>query len=1154
MAERPSLPEVDITDIKGLFTKPNPESLGPNQLRSFENGELFSTYSGVRRVRGNKPLLNEVYQESGVTLPIAWVRMYKFPDLNGQLHRDVLFAGGTTIQKLNSDGSTTQLASGLQSGLDRTTSQLDQNMFIAGQNPFLIGDHDRMMKYTGSQILNWGIVPPGSNETVIETFADPLSFTVTAGNIYAESVVTWDGDSIQLQDLTGGPYSVQVNKATYNFDLPNDGAGNADIPNRMAIHIFVDPLYYDSLASTTSFYILVNSNVAPLTNYYEFDLKVGDLIPGWNVFPMDFTTAKKSVAPPTPTGIKRLDIFVSSTVPIQGIYFDRWVLYDRGTPSLSLIQSVQTAYAYDDVPGFQIDSFNAVGNWTASGGGSLSQDLVTYREGTASMALTTGNNNTTTITNNNAGAGLNLAAWNTMSQITFWLYMPSIGSDIVPTSISLKLINGTAGGGTDYLTFTLQNYWNSNWSTIQWVSLAFSSNIPHIGVATGGTWNPAGAINRIEITLNFGSSAVRPGLRFDNLYAFQHGFTSNGGNILTQDNSVVNPSPPTSTHSVKATKLDPNTTQLVVYKKGITPFNISAQGSFQIWMYIPTPANLAASAITVQIGDSGLVNTNTWIVPQGTVASGWKEYSFDLSQSSSYNQTGTGAPLGAVTDISVTFNFTAVGRLEDGYRVDSCHFNQLSGSGPLVGNYTYRVTFVTKSGVESNAGPVSDTIVAPTGGVSVQLNNIPVSPDPQVVTRIIYRTVAGGSGVWLYDQSIPDNSTTSIADSIADQGLGTQTPPETGSQTSDNGPPPSAGITYVWKRTCFLAGDPLNPHVLYFSNDDGPEEWPTLNAFELDSRIVGIYETYLGLFIVTDQDHWRILGDNPNYILEKVVQGIGAVSPHSVGTGKLEGWSTDRDGLRLYDLRQMNRISEPIADKYPLLENPINRHTVYSKRHNALVQFDKYDGTNKFDTPFLWTHIQDQMPSGGWSTLNFNHPGHLAGGFNPICSAVIEDTDLKTHIYCGSDDGMLYELFEDNTSTWLDADGTPFAIRLKMQTPWLRLGPLGQQLFSSKSRVWPRFFELRAVEATNQAMNWTVIIETSMSSSDNNTNILDSQTLNILMEPGVGLVLMPCQPMIAGLYMRITIETSDPDTDPTYLGSKLYIVTQPGQGSINESP
>src|SRR3990167_6145793 len=99
------------------------------------------------------------------------------------------------------------------------------------------------------------------------------------------------------------------------------------------------------------------------------------------------------------------------------------------------------------------------------------------------------------------------------------------------------------------------------------------------------------------------------------------------------------------------------------------------------------------------------------------------------------------------------------------------------GAGALTnGAYTYRVTFVTAGG-ETEGGTVSGgvTVADATTNGQVALTAIPVSPNPQVTSRNIYRTIAGGAA-HLLQSTIADNTTTTLTDNTADAALTTAAP------------------------------------------------------------------------------------------------------------------------------------------------------------------------------------------------------------------------------------------------------------------------------------------------------------------------------------------------------------------------------------------
>ena len=99
-----------------------------------------------------------------------------------------------------------------------------------------------------------------------------------------------------------------------------------------------------------------------------------------------------------------------------------------------------------------------------------------------------------------------------------------------------------------------------------------------------------------------------------------------------------------------------------------------------------------------------------------------------------------------------------------------------SGAGNVDnGTHRYLCTFVTADG-ETQAGAVSNAITIVNKAVTgkIVLTDIPTGSS-HVTFRRIYRTAANGS-TYLLLTTIPDNSTTTYTDNLADSSLGTQAP------------------------------------------------------------------------------------------------------------------------------------------------------------------------------------------------------------------------------------------------------------------------------------------------------------------------------------------------------------------------------------------
>ncbi len=293
--------------------------------------------------------------------------------------------------------------------------------------------------------------------------------------------------------------------------------------------------------------------------------------------------------------------------------------------------------------------------------------------------------------------------------------------------------------------------------------------------------------------------------------------------------------------------------------------------------------------------DAATTLNNNWQFDftNGNLFEGWNKLQLDFTagapgsgqpNSPPGTQTGFFYPeTMAVKRTRVEFYLSTASTTVNNIRMDRYeHFDEgalvasPSGSGSITGVYSYKVVYVSKYGQLSNAGPKSVDITAASHG-QIDLTRIPVSSDTQVVARRIYRTVGNGS-VWLFLTTVLDNVSTTYTDTTADGSLSNETAPQAGDFSDDNFVPPKAGIVKVWKKTVFMAGDPANPYTLYYSEDNEPESFPLINTFELDGKITAMYESYAGLVVETETGKWQVIGDNPDYSLDKIVAGMGCVT------------------------------------------------------------------------------------------------------------------------------------------------------------------------------------------------------------------------------------------------------------------------------------
>ncbi len=576
----------------------------------------------------------------------------------------------------------------------------------------------------------------------------------------------------------------------------------------------------------------------------------------------------------------------------------------------------------------------------------------------------------------------------------------------------------------------------------------------------------------------------------------------------------------------------------------------------------PTDAGFKTSgpALSVYVSpDGGTVEDNNWQYDftQGWLVEGWNKINLDFASGKPGAARTINTPPGQVTGIfypetdsikrtRFEFYVSTAQTTISGIRVDRYQrFDEgalvasPSGSGDLTGIYSYKVIYVSKYGQYSNTGPKSVNVTA-ASSAQIDLTRIPVSSDSQVVARRIYRTVGNGS-VWLFLDEILDNTSTTYTDTVADGSLSNETPPQAGDYADDNATPPKCGIVKAWKKTIFMAGDPQNPYTLYYSEDDEGESFPLINALELDEKITGIYESYSGLVIETETGKWQLIGTNPDFSLDKIIHGVGCVGRRACGTARTVGYSVDRDGMRIFDLSETKKISEPIRDKYDDDLNKTNIelvHAVHLRSRNCILQFNP-DASGNYTSIWSYQYVMDAVEAGYWSTI----VTPTAANLNFLDAEEIEDSNGTFKLYAGGDDGMLYHLFDSSSKNWVDAAGTEYAIDTKVQTPYMRVGYLGAEVEQASGRINPHTLELRV--GADDACIWTATVETARGIAQ--TLATDSSILSMQFGTNNSLIRqrVPSKGSTPAEYVRLTLQNAELDVYTKLLAARFFYHVQP---------
>lgn len=202
--------------------------------------------------------------------------------------------------------------------------------------------------------------------------------------------------------------------------------------------------------------------------------------------------------------------------------------------------------------------------------------------------------------------------------------------------------------------------------------------------------------------------------------------------------------------------------------------------------------------------------------------------------------------------------------------------------------YQYTVTYGVNQGgvtIQESSPAASSTLQAPTSIVNQQaaLAAIPISPDPQVNERNIYRLDSGGQ--FRLVGTLNDNTTTTFTDNLADSAV-------TGQVLVLARDPPQAFFSVcdfqnaVWGFG-FLSSDPSTQSELWPSNPSEPWGFDSAQTFAVGENAggdigVAVATTGTILLCLKSKTAWIVEGTPGNYTQPYFVFDIGCASARSV--------------------------------------------------------------------------------------------------------------------------------------------------------------------------------------------------------------------------------------------------------------------------------
>ncbi|MGH7893211.1 MAG: hypothetical protein ACREQL_01000, partial [Candidatus Binatia bacterium] len=726
---------------------------------------------------------------------------------------------------------------------------------------------------------------------------------------------------------------------------------------------------------------------------------------------------------------------------------------------------------------------------------------------------------------------------------------------------------------------------------------------------------------------------------------------------------------------------DDTTTTTAFFSKASLGINFGTSLVAFVWVFLPagTLQKLATSgtALEVRFGDAGLANADRHAFSVGELVPGWNL--LQLALDAPDTEDGTGATLSAVNTVRFTVNvhtttvtFTDI-LFDNFYRVDLGEPTATVDTTPddadpeAVGVFTYRVTFVTEYGVESNGGPASNSVTAtasaanvvlsytgqPTAGNTITLDGrvytfraaltptagevliaataalsytnlesaikgtgnpgtdyasatsvhasvtasndgvddftitsktqgtggnsiavsetlanasfdgaattlstgrngqevdltaLPVSVDPQVIARRIYRD-SEGDNVYRFVDQVDNNITTTYSDVLPDASLGEATMPIAGDDQIDSSPPERMRAVVVHESRVFgISGD--DPTIILISDVDRPEIFRIVDQLSVDEELVGLRTHPFGLILYGRTRALLLQGDGVQqpFRVDNLNTELGANNFRCIVDVLGQNIVLrDEEVLHVADPRDAWCINQGILDQF--------KAATSSQLSSAFLAHDR----DRFRVIFfigsaIWVYqygtlgtqeITGDGPGvapkdlriGAWTTLSLP--------VTPVCAALVEESADKPELWIGCSDGHIYQLQDASVTNYANGAST-VAITASLETHAVPLGPAPDRGKvgagdAETGRGEPRYLEVNS--ESGSGITWAAVV-TILSEADGAT--LATSSFSLACPAGKSVVTVPV-PMAGtiGSWARVSLTNAANSVDGTIRNLRLYYI------------
>ena len=774
-----------------------------------------------------------------------------------------------------------------------------------------------------------------------------------------------------------------------------------------------------------------------------------------------------------------------------------------------------------------VDAVDSVVGWVAGTDSTIVTDVNVKRFGTGSVALRKSGSSGTSASTSKASVAYNFTT-DGSTQAFVWLFVPSGGLQVLATSGTAIEVEFSEQPSGDYQRHNFQ----VGELLPGWNLLSMVTSSPD---ASSGTLDLAD-VNTVKFTVNYLSTAAQNSLhfRFDELYTVDLGsptvalftdedfdtvgdWATNGSNSLSQETTFKTEG----TGSVELNKSDTSVTTGDISRSSGLSITTTGKSTISIDVFVPTGAKAkfaTTAAGKLTLGSASFTNSadyNFDLDGSTITENAWNTLTATLASPDA--TTGTGLP---ATVAAVRFRFTmaATSNVEANLRVDNLRFPESPN-----GTFSYRVTYLTESGVESNAGPSSASIVATDQKIS--LSAIPVATDPQVIARRIYKDT-GGDELYRFVAELSDNVTTTYTDNLPNASIGSVTPPLAGDDLKDNTPPDRMNdVTVFANRIIGISSE--DPTTLIVTDPGAPEAARITEQLQVEEILVALRTHAFGLLVYGTDKVFLLVGDGVNlpFRLEEISNQIGANGFRSVERIKGLNLVLHEDEVYLVsDPRDPWMINAPVYDQFKArsrttLENAIVVHDrarfrvvffldgkvlMYQYGVSASVEISGRELLRA--APLAWD--PQDLRIGGWYEVA------LPSGLTAVTSAKIVERDADVPELWFSVGQYVYRLGDPNTTNW-DVATVATAIDAEFETAAV---PLGSQI---EGRGEPRYLTVQGEASV--ATVWTATVSLL---SDADGDAIANVSFSVTLGPNETSAMVPIPNVGRGEWARVKMRNN----------------------------